>query len=328
MLRKWLRSAQKETEAPKFSRAIPDEIAPRCNQPSVPTFGRDIEALRSAFEDLSIDGGPRGGLRGYAGHDMERFLRTVELIPESAATALEIGANPYFTSILTRWFKPNIRLSLTNYFGPTDAVVGSQSASIILDGDEHVFDFQYSVLNVEGNRYPFNDESFDVVLYCEVIEHLLNDPAASLREAWRVLKEGGMLILTTPNASRIENATRLLAGLNVYDQYSGHGPYGRHNREYTVSEIAALIKHCGFDLDQLYTADVHENHAAIHIENPDWLIPILSSRKALLGQYIFTRSIKGIRRPNLGLPSWLYRSIPDHLLSDDHPIIEPAGSRW
>jgi 2-polyprenyl-3-methyl-5-hydroxy-6-metoxy-1,4-benzoquinol methylase len=40
--------------------------------------------------------------------------------------------------------------------------------------------------------------SFDTVISCETIEHLL-DPVAALREFHRLLRPGGRLVLTTPN---------------------------------------------------------------------------------------------------------------------------------
>jgi SAM-dependent methyltransferase len=45
---------------------------------------------------------------------------------------------------------------------------------------------------------PFRNESFDLVLMLEVIEHLPDIPH-SLREIARVLKPGGIAIVTTPN---------------------------------------------------------------------------------------------------------------------------------
>jgi ubiquinone/menaquinone biosynthesis C-methylase UbiE len=51
----------------------------------------------------------------------------------------------------------------------------------------------------DGLRLPINDQSFDVVTSFETIEHL-NERAAFLRELRRVLKPGGFLLLSTPNA--------------------------------------------------------------------------------------------------------------------------------
>lgn len=51
---------------------------------------------------------------------------------------------------------------------------------------------------------PYPADSFDVVILVEVIEHLENHRAA-IGELARVLKPGGLLILTTPNVMRIKS---------------------------------------------------------------------------------------------------------------------------
>ncbi|KKS95350.1 MAG: 3-demethylubiquinone-9 3-O-methyltransferase [Microgenomates group bacterium GW2011_GWC1_43_13] len=45
---------------------------------------------------------------------------------------------------------------------------------------------------------PFRDEVFDVILSTEVVEHVEN-PQKALKEAVRVLKKNGVLVITTPN---------------------------------------------------------------------------------------------------------------------------------
>ncbi len=45
---------------------------------------------------------------------------------------------------------------------------------------------------------PFEDETFDFAVCSEVIEHV-PDPKIAMMELYRVLKPGGVLILTTPN---------------------------------------------------------------------------------------------------------------------------------
>lgn len=49
-----------------------------------------------------------------------------------------------------------------------------------------------------ASELPFKDETFDIVLCTEVIEHLENQKEA-LAEIFRALKKGGVLVLTTPN---------------------------------------------------------------------------------------------------------------------------------
>ena len=49
---------------------------------------------------------------------------------------------------------------------------------------------------------PFTDGEFDIVLCMEIIEHL-DSPINFLKECFRVLRPGGKIILTTPNAPSI-----------------------------------------------------------------------------------------------------------------------------
>lgn len=49
----------------------------------------------------------------------------------------------------------------------------------------------------DAHNIPFRDNSLDVVLAFELVEHL-REPEKSLKEIRRVLKKGGILLLTTP----------------------------------------------------------------------------------------------------------------------------------
>ena len=56
---------------------------------------------------------------------------------------------------------------------------------------------------------PYDDESFDCVVLMEAIEHL-SDHVAAVRNMSRVLKRGGLLIMTTPNILRIASRLHFL----------------------------------------------------------------------------------------------------------------------
>ncbi len=61
-------------------------------------------------------------------------------------------------------------------------------------------DSESGAVFVQGDAYalPFPDNSFDILVSCETIEHL-PDPVKGVGEFHRVTKPGGMLFLTTPN---------------------------------------------------------------------------------------------------------------------------------
>ena len=304
ILRRWL------------SRGLPDA---RQYQPPLPLPpGETYEALLASLASIRIDGSAQGELEAYARIDFERFLHTLALVPErTPLRALEIGAGPYFTSLLCAWYRPAVELEYTNYFdGPVER--RSQHVEIVRTGGTvERRDFGFWNVNLERDRVPAADGSYDLVLFCEILEHMTHDPLACLAEIARLLRPGGRLVLTTPNVARLENVARLAVGENLYDPYSGYGPYGRHNREYTQRELFALLAHAGFDVEGSFTADVHPN-AVVHAVAPSLLSALVGGRRETLGQYHFVVATKA-RAGEPRRPSWLYRSYPAETMVDATP---------
>lgn len=56
----------------------------------------------------------------------------------------------------------------------------------------------FRFVQISGEKLPFSDKSFDVVVSNHVIEHL-TDVDRHLSEIWRVLKDDGLVYLATPN---------------------------------------------------------------------------------------------------------------------------------
>lgn len=245
----------------------------------------------------------------YCQQDFRRFVYTYGLVKEASGECLELGSNPYFTTFLLREFT-QLKLNLANYFGPEseNKVVQKVLYQDFISQENSSVELESSHFNIEEERFPYTDDSFDVVLFCEIIEHLLMDPIAVLKEIKRVLKPGGTLVLTTPNVSRLENVARMIAGENIYDPYSGYGAYGRHNREYNKHELYQLLSYLGFKIDAIFTADVHHNNAGNYV-NPLQLNKLVKHRENDLGQYIFVRALN-IAEAGNKKPAFLYRSYP------------------
>ncbi|MGA7871733.1 MAG: class I SAM-dependent methyltransferase [Candidatus Binatus sp.] len=84
-------------------------------------------------------------------------------------------------------------------------------------------------------RYP--DESFDLVLMSHVIEHV-HDPLATLREIRRVLRMGGTLAVTTPNAGSWGHR-------HFGPNWRGLEP-PRHLQIFNTNSLTALARRAGF----------------------------------------------------------------------------------
>jgi len=66
-------------------------------------------------------------------------------------------------------------------------------------------------VDVDSEDLPFDDGTFDVVVFSEVMEHL-RFPQKALCEIARVLRKNGTLIGSVPNAFRMRNRLKFLLG--------------------------------------------------------------------------------------------------------------------
>jgi SAM-dependent methyltransferase len=89
------------------------------------------------------------------------------------------------------------------------------------------------VLLVDGDEpLPFDEGSFDGVVLKDVLEHVA-EPVALVREVRRVLRPGGRVFASSPDAQRW-----------VWDDYT-------HRRPFTRKSFRKLFEDQGFHVDHL-----------------------------------------------------------------------------
>jgi 2-polyprenyl-3-methyl-5-hydroxy-6-metoxy-1,4-benzoquinol methylase len=88
------------------------------------------------------------------------------------------------------------------------------------------------------------DDTFDVVLFTEILEHLAFNPVAMWREIYRVMKPGARIVLTTPNyyalRTRLRHWQRVLrrrGGSVAVGQVLNVNTLGHHWKEYSRNEL-------------------------------------------------------------------------------------------
>jgi 2-polyprenyl-3-methyl-5-hydroxy-6-metoxy-1,4-benzoquinol methylase len=100
---------------------------------------------------------------------------------------------------------------------------------------------QVRYLAADATTLPLAAGSLDLVVSFETIEHL-REPARFLGEVRRVLRPGGLLLLSTPN----REVTRL--GIPRYWRRRPSNPF--HVREFTRPEIYQMLRRCGFAVEE------------------------------------------------------------------------------
>jgi SAM-dependent methyltransferase len=101
---------------------------------------------------------------------------------------------------------------------------------------------------------PYPDNTFDAAILSEVLEHL-DDDVAGLREVYRVLKPGGVVAITVPNADYpfwwdpINKTLETLLQTHI-----SRGPlagiWANHVRLYTGPELRDSVRSAGFTIEE------------------------------------------------------------------------------
>ena len=222
---------------------------------------------------------------------------------------LELGTSkPYVFTALMRENYPNAEFCVVQE-NPAGVVWRDK----VKGRRQDVADIDLSVrgLNVETERLPFDDGEFDLVVAMEILEHFAIDPGFVFREANRVLRDGGALLVTTPNLVSLQAIGRALNGVSPYSfgvYVPTNGAYGRHNREYTPHEVESLGRYAGFETLLLHTENVYRQEEA-----PPSLVDYMSRESfptGSRGQNIFYLGRKNAKAAPAPYPSSLFEIDP------------------
>lgn len=292
--------------------------------PQPPVSERDGEALRRyllsfrwPFRNEEVH-----GILVHGGLPLWRQVLKFVPNPKARGKALELGSPPFHITLMLQKFR-NYDLSLTGF-----AADGRPEIEQTLESPEfgETYDFRCTCFDAEKDRFPYEDNTFDLVTWCEVIEHLTENPVHTLAEIHRVLKPGGALVLSTPNASRADSIANFLTGRNIYDPYHLGAPLkgSRHSREYTFDELRELLEGCGYSIDRMADIDIYEaesrNRRAFR-----WLMNSLVSKltKGHYKYHLFVRARKTERAFRWNFPERLFDGghLAFHLAPRDSTVV-------
>ena len=266
-------------------------------EPPLPEMKVEAEYVRGWAVDPAA--------RDYFEQHSARLIRTLEITPrgDASKSILEMGAYLQITPALH--YKLGYGTVRGCYYGRQ-----GRADRRFVSSAEGDFECIVDHFNAEKDRFPYEDESFDTVLCCELIEHLESDPMYMMAEVNRILRPGGHFVITTPNVISYRSVSAILASYHpgFFTSYLKPNPNGatdaRHNREYAPGEIQHLLTNSGFELVRLETGPFRdEPHPEFN-----WVRLLLENLKLQTywrgdGIYAVGKKIGPIQDR---WPSWLY----------------------
>lgn len=167
---------------------------------------------------------------------------------DASGEGLEVGSGYGYLLFPMALFLPQVRWTAVDHPGRSYEHREEFAAAF------RQYHCQFAALDILREPLPFPDFHFLIVTVSEVLEHLpVERLSFVLSEIARVVRPGGLLIMSSPNQASLENRLRLLRGRSILamplEANSADGVFG-HIRLYTPSEIESALSPLGFSLER------------------------------------------------------------------------------
>lgn len=119
------------------------------------------------------------------------------------------------------------------------------------DGLDCVKEFNPTILcDLNDGKIPCKDNTYDMVIAGEVLEHLIN-PYQAVREFYRIIKPNGTILISTPNINSFVNRIRFVFGKipthcsRAIDRVDCE----RHVVDFNLASIKDVLRSAGFVIE-------------------------------------------------------------------------------
>lgn len=131
-------------------------------------------------------------------------------------------------------------------------------AKAVIDAKRNFEDINtVEIFQGEATNLPFEDKTFDVVTFLMILPNLNNDKEKALKEALRVLKDDGFVILSTFAETAFEERMKIYKQINapiksiegtkvIFDESLG----ANISEQFSLEQINDLVKQTGLKVDK------------------------------------------------------------------------------
>jgi SAM-dependent methyltransferase len=154
---------------------------------------------------------------------------------EAILRSLEKDASSFASPETSRWWSGYLQSHVDHYLNTLSFIQDDDLKSHILEKD----------------ALPYASDSFDLIIFAEILEHLRLNPLHALREIYRVLKPGGRILLSTPNITPSLRLRFLFGGryqgnpVKAFKRLERRGHMG-HIRLYAIDEVHEFLEYANF----------------------------------------------------------------------------------
>jgi 2-polyprenyl-3-methyl-5-hydroxy-6-metoxy-1,4-benzoquinol methylase len=202
-----------------------------------------LDALRTLEKDKTCG---KKAVAEYFIQHQRRFNTTFaicrQLVPSKNASVLDIGRSPFTEMLLSHYLNVS-----TLGLDPIDDDGGHRENGNVSVKNHTTFNINDAK---DPNQWPALAEKFDLITFCETLEHLHTAPEYAITFLSNLLTPTGKLLITTPNAATLKNRIALLLGRNPFEKIRLYDKNPGHFREYTVNELRSIGQNLNLEVTQ------------------------------------------------------------------------------